>query len=137
MKILRNLAIAVFTTLMSTACGGGTPESVAESYVEAFLNADYKKAAKLATKEYAAEILEEVKDVPAEVIKQVIKQVVEERKAEYKGIKYKIIDTDIGKKGATVRFEFTLNGETDTGRVDLVKEGGSWKVEGESLYLAF
>lgn len=133
MKTLRGIVVALLAAVMLVACGGGSPESVAESYVKAYIDVDFKKAAKFATKEHADDILKGAEMFDSKELKDVIK----ERKNELKGIKYKITEVDIDEEyeEATVRFEFTLNGEVEDGRVELVKEDGKWKVEYERLYL--
>lgn len=133
MKTFRIIALVLCASFMLTACGGGTPESVAEGYVKAYIDVDYKKAASYATKEYSGEIME-----IAELIKSdEMKEIVEGRKNELKGIKYKVTDIDVDEEigEATVRFEFTLKDErTEEGRVDLIKEDGAWKVENERIH---
>ena len=130
MKTIKMVVLALCATFMLAACGGETPESVAESYVKSYIAIDYKKAAKLATKEYGDEILDGAKEIPEETLKELIA----ERKEELKDIKYEIVNVEVDEEEAVISFEFTLNGDTEDGRVNLVKENGKWKVESERFY---
>ncbi len=130
MKLLKKLIVILFAATMLSACGGGnSPEAVAESYVKAYFNVDFKKAASLATKEYGAEILGEVEGLSDDIIKTIVKA----RKEELKGITYKVTEVGADEEEAVVMFEFTKDGETDDGKVELIKEDGKWKVEYERI----
>lgn len=131
MRLIRNLTVVIFAAIMLAACGGGSPESVAESYVKAALTIDFKAAAKYSSKEHAADILEAMDYMEEEA------EELAEAKEGFVGITYKITEVDVEGDEATVKFEFAKGDETSNGRLELIKEDGSWKVDEERLRLYF
>ncbi len=122
MKTLRNVVVALCAVFMLSACGGGTPESVAESFQKAIMNADFKGAAKYATKS-TAPMLEQVTGM-------MTKEQLQEMKKETDGTKVQVKSADIQEDKATVVLELIdASGDIDEITHYLIKEDGSWKVE--------
>ena len=133
MKTLKIFVLALCATFMLAACGGGSPEAVAENYVDAALSLDFEKAAKCSSKEHAADILEGIDDYTEEELEEEVKQA----KKNFEGITYKITAVEADETEATVKLEFTKGDKTKDGRLELIKEDGKWKVDDERLRLYF
>lgn len=109
---------------MPSACGGGTPESVAEKYCKAIMCADVKTAVKYATASESEDINEILSD--AETREFVLKA--------YDGAKLKLAASEIAEDNESAEVVFDVETAPDSEkenlqmRVSLVKEGGSWKV---------
>ena len=133
MKAFKNIAIALCATLMLAACGGGSPEAVAKSYIDAALEFDFKKAAKYSSEEHAANLLKEMGRYSEEDLK----EETEAAREDYKGITYKVIEVEVEENEAAVMLEFVKGGGTKKSEIELIKEGGKWKVDYERLRLFF
>ena len=123
MKTLKIAILALFATFMLAACGGGSPESVAENMYKAYFNGDFEKAAKYATAESAT------------MLKQMAAMSGDEMgsfKEMMKGAKVKAVGSEIDKEDGTAIVDLELtspDGEVDNITCHLVKEDGSWKAE--------
>jgi ABC-type glycerol-3-phosphate transport system substrate-binding protein len=124
MKMFRILALALCATFMLTACGGGSPESVAKSFVKAFVDRDFSKAAEYATAKTASWLAEAAKTSGQMDLR------------EYdRGTEISLISSEVKEGKATVTLELrSPNGDKVEAELELVKEDGSWKVELEYRY---
>lgn len=125
MKTLKNITIAIFAIFTLTACGGESPESVAEKYCKAAISADINTAKKYATADQAEELAEIFSNNEA---REFILNV-------YRDAKLKLASSNIAEDGesAEVIFDTEMvdDGEKENVKlkVSLIKEGSSWKVK--------
>ena len=121
MKTFKNIAIALCATLMLAACGGGSPEAVAEKFQKAMVSGDFDKAASYATKA-SAPMLKTMGSMLTGTM-------LDEFKEQVKGAKIRVVSSEIDGDTATVTMEVTnADGETEEETCNLVKEDGEWKV---------
>jgi ABC-type glycerol-3-phosphate transport system substrate-binding protein len=121
MKTLRNLVIALCAVCMFAACGGSTPEAVAENFQQAMMDGDFKEAAKYATKS-TAPMLEQAASMLSE-------EQLKKMKEETKGVKISVKSSEVKENEAAVTLEtVAADGEADEMVLQLIKEDGSWKV---------
>lgn len=122
MKTLKNIAIAACAVFMLAACGGNSPEAIAQNFQKALMTGDFQEAAKYVTKT-TAPMLEQMAIMVSE-------ERLKEMQEEFKGVKLSVVGKEVNEDEATITLEITsADGDTDTNTYDLVKEDGSWKVD--------
>lgn len=121
MKTVKVAILTLFAALMLSACGGGSPEAVAQKFQSAIMEGDFEKAAQYASSSTAPLLKSMATMIPADQLK--------ELKDEAKGTKVKVGEVEVEGDTATVTLEMTsADGEVDSMDYHLVKEDGSWKV---------
>lgn len=125
MKQLKSVLLVFCIVFMLSACGGSSPESIAEKYCKAAISADLEVAVKYATVDQAEELKEILSD---DDTKQFILKT-------YKDAQVKLASSSVAEDGMSAKVVFDV--KTAEGvdkdvvniKVDLVKEGGDWKVD--------
>ena len=136
MILFRSIAIAIILALTLTAHGNNEkPEAIAKSYIDAALNIDIEKAIKYSSKEHIASILEGLEYYS--IKEEELKEKRDAAKKELEGITYKIIEVEAEEDKATIYAEFAKDDNTKEGKVELIKEDGTWRVNKEKIPLYF
>ena len=123
-KKLKNITVALCTTLMLAACSSEGPEVAAENFQRALMSGNFSQAAKYASKKTIVMLEQLANMVSAE-------QAAEMEK-EMQGVTLNVIGKEINedKTAAAVVLEITsIDGDMDTSSLSLIKEDESWKVD--------
>jgi hypothetical protein len=120
MKMLKNLSLVLFVSLLLAACGGSSPEAVILKYFESAKSVDFKAA-----KECLSDSLAQKFDA---ITKAIDESQIKELKEENATLSIKILRSEIGGENATVYFEETHGDHSHEKSVPLKKENGEWKI---------
>lgn len=117
MKQFFSLVTLFLALSLLSSCGQNKPEDVAEKFTRAYQDMDYAKAKSLCTKTGAEQL---------SVVEQLAEGLPESTKKKAKGVVITMGETKVtGDKAVAY---YTTSDYDGAQRVNLVKEGGKWKV---------